>query len=839
MFEGSTILTAENLDQISPEKKSIEEARQINLLVRQNNWPEVIKTIYSDSERIDEAKKITTRNVNDFFRDGEKLVGSRYVQEAREVSRVNFDMAIDVEQGEISREAALIITKLYEKTFSSDQLYQIASFFVARKADESLEDFNIHRAKEFDEFTIDGEDSVVATNIKNEILTILEIYHGLETAATKDSKEWPLRQDGQIRRSFINRKELLNIAIAGYKDAMSSANNLEGRIREIEDGFKIPDTIKSFNELLKINELGQKIKCVSFDMFDTLVEWVSSDDERHRLMIDSGVRILQQEGIKINATELTKIRKKIWYEKYKNKQYPTREFKAGDAIAEIIDEVFRNSRITLDDTKRTQLTNDLEDAFIRVDSDTAVSTPGIKSVLKEIKNKNVKIIVTSNHPYKRESIELLLKRYGLLKYIDQVFISSETGYRKSKEDPEAKMFKHILEKTQVGADELIHIGDNNNDDFMAPKMAGVKGIRFDNPDSTHKKVQGKKFNVDDHEYKQSCIGAQIDKLNELTAEYFQRIKNDSTPEELEVYANRLYEMSRDYYAPLLIKFSEHCLDELKKNGDSLNLCTGRDALAMYFMQRKMLDTFPEEYPNDLKKRLKHIPVSRVTIRHSDESLLKKFLSRYGVDEYQTINIIDNGIEGSTQNHLSNLYPNKTFKGEYLQSIIFDDDPNKGRKKGFIYQTKGIRSFDNTGKEVWRKHYDLQGDLPGNELIHFMSADFIHIQEDLWNGIFSSPGTLIDKSGRIVPIDRVKKINFIPGNGDILPGLTESENYILMKKMAIRGILDGMKIHKRKKQLGIDPTKTHVISKMASWFTSNNKKDGIDKTIIDGLTRKRN
>ena len=815
-------------------------AKKINQLSKNGRWDESYNLACSEKDISRKANFLLEASLKDFNRKGDILINERYMQENRELCNTDFDLAVDVEQGEISREAALIISKLYGGKVDSEQIYEIASAFVARKEGENINDFDRRRIAEINSLNnVEGMSDLQVKNMKDEILSALYIYNKLETSSANKISSWPIRSDGQIRRSFVNRSKLLDLSIKVLHEVQDANGNIDSRIRKIQEESKVPEKIESLENILNISELGEKIKCVSFDMFDTLVEWVSNTDERHKLMMNSALTILRKHNININPKAYTEIREEIWYKKYKNKLYPLREFKAEDAIAEMVDRICKEKKCNINAEEKEKIVAEINSGFIEVDSDTAIPTPGIMNTLRGLKEKGVKAIVISNHPYNRKSIKFLLDKYGLSEYIDDIVISSEVGFRKTRKDPEAMIFKHALEKNHLNPDQIIHVGDNSDNDFDAPRAVNIKGIRFDNPEATQKIIEHGKFHTESPEYKNACMENLKKYLDHLSFEYYARIKKENTPQELEKYALRVYNISRDYYAPLLIKFSEHCLDKLKGSNDSINLCVGRDALAVFLIQNKMAGLFPEKYGNELKDRIKYVPFSRNTVLNSDQNRLKKFMSKLGIDDKKNINIVDNGIVGTIQNHLNNIYTEKNFEGQYMQSIALDGDHNGNKKHGFIYEGKMRREYDKFGKIIKQQIYSLKGPVGTNILNIFTSPSFIHCQEDLWNGIFSSPGTLESINNNIQPAGKRQKINFVAGNPDLIPGLNSIDNYLLIKKIALKGIMDGLKIYKRQSQLDIAPAKEKAIEDMASWFKIANKGRDLDKKILDGLARKRN
>ncbi len=96
--------------------------------------------------------------------------------------------------------------------------------------------------------------------------------------------------------------------------------------------------------------------------------------------------------------------------------------------------------------------------------------PEVRQVLPALK-KAYKLVVSSSSA--REFLPYLL--YGIDKYFDRVFSSiSDYGQLKSQE-----FYTLVCQETGVKPDEVVHIGDNWQVDFLAAKEAGIQAFHID------------------------------------------------------------------------------------------------------------------------------------------------------------------------------------------------------------------------------------------------------------------------------------------------------------------------------------------------------------------------
>jgi HAD superfamily hydrolase (TIGR01549 family) len=94
-------------------------------------------------------------------------------------------------------------------------------------------------------------------------------------------------------------------------------------------------------------------------------------------------------------------------------------------------------------------------------------------VLKELKEKGLKLALSSNSPF--DNVEPVLEKCDMAKYFDSIKISWETGKLKH----EAVTFESILRKLGLDKSEVLMVGDSLETDINGAEKVGIKAILVD------------------------------------------------------------------------------------------------------------------------------------------------------------------------------------------------------------------------------------------------------------------------------------------------------------------------------------------------------------------------
>ena len=116
---------------------------------------------------------------------------------------------------------------------------------------------------------------------------------------------------------------------------------------------------------------------------------------------------------------------------------------------------------------------DLYDRFARVDGWRLF--PDVINALRQLKDDEIRLAVVSNWDSRLNG---LLRGLGIDGFFDAVVISSQVGYEK----PDPMIYRVAMERMNVNAIEVIHVGDNPRLDVEGAAEAGIEAILLDRQD---------------------------------------------------------------------------------------------------------------------------------------------------------------------------------------------------------------------------------------------------------------------------------------------------------------------------------------------------------------------
>ena len=215
-------------------------------------------------------------------------------------------------------------------------------------------------------------------------------------------------------------------------------------------------------EKLKLLISDDKIKCVSFDIFDTLVvRPFLQPVDLFRLMDDYYMNI----SCGKSAVKFSKFR--VLSEQIARDN----QFKKDSSIQEVcLDDIYRTIKdvYNLDDNELMLLKNkeiELEKRFCK-------RRQTAYELFTLAKDLGKKVICTSDMYLSKDVIEDILKNNGY--FPDEIYLSCDVGKTKWTGD----LFKVMLEKTGFKASSVLHIGDNYETDYSRAKSLGMEAVHF-------------------------------------------------------------------------------------------------------------------------------------------------------------------------------------------------------------------------------------------------------------------------------------------------------------------------------------------------------------------------
>lgn len=101
----------------------------------------------------------------------------------------------------------------------------------------------------------------------------------------------------------------------------------------------------------------------------------------------------------------------------------------------------------------------------------------ISEFIRTVKKRGVcRVVLTSDMYYTSKELQKILISAGIdLSLIDHIYVSCEAGVSKKK----GGLFEYILEKEQICASDMFHIGDNEQSDYSMPLKHGISAYCYD------------------------------------------------------------------------------------------------------------------------------------------------------------------------------------------------------------------------------------------------------------------------------------------------------------------------------------------------------------------------
>ncbi len=302
-------------------------------------------------------------------------------------------------------------------------------------------------------------------------------------------------------------------------------------------------------------------------------------------------------------------------------------------------------------------------------------------------------------------------------------------------------------------------------------------------------------------------------------------------------ARRLYEVSRDRYAPVLAAFAVEWLDELVRHPDDVAICLGRDGLAPFLAARVLLRIYPRRFRGVHPRRVQLAYVSRplatgAVADAGQAMLLDRYLRGRGAAAKKSLTLVDVGIHGSIQDCLQRIYPGRRVRGRYLVLRRRDGDPHGARKRGFPSELDVAPRSLLAVEPSWPPPpgWELGGRLRGGDAL-FLRPRSIHVLEDLWNGVGEAAEGLrvAARNGRVVAVRRrVDQVLALPPESTMTP-----VTRVMLKRAALRGVVDGVVRGLRDDEPGDISATAHGL---AAWLRELEEPVPVDAHILRTLAR---
>lgn len=277
----------------------------------------------------------------------------------------------------------------------------------------------------------------------------------------KNFNNWKLLYAGMHRGYIRNAKKISKTDKKLLEDLM---NNYCEKDEEISNSGFFSSIVSKWDdrlEKLHVQITDEKIKCISFDIFDTLVvrpflrpaDLFKFLDKEYRKEVVGGVEFSEMREV----SEV--IARNNQYEENSSIQEITL-----DDIYNVIHDVYYIDNKILNKLKK--LEGELEIKFC----DQRKTAYNLYQLALEC---GKKVICTSDMYLPLGIIKKILTKNGY-NDIDKVYLSSEIKKTKSTGD----LFDYVIKDLGVNANEIIHIGDNKLSDYKIPSEKGINSVHF-------------------------------------------------------------------------------------------------------------------------------------------------------------------------------------------------------------------------------------------------------------------------------------------------------------------------------------------------------------------------
>lgn len=206
---------------------------------------------------------------------------------------------------------------------------------------------------------------------------------------------------------------------------------------------------------IKNNILDKNVKCVSFDIFDTLIcrPFYNPTDI---------FELMQYEFEKISNNKYNISFAKI---RRLSEKYARRKFENFEDVS--LSEIYDSMK------KQFNIDEDIADKMYQLENEYEIRFANERKIGKELyefaHDVGKMIVLTSDMYLEYETIEKILAKNGY-SYHEALYLSSKDRALKAT----GSLFKRMLKRTKLKPDSVIHIGDNWNSDIVAAQKLGIR-----------------------------------------------------------------------------------------------------------------------------------------------------------------------------------------------------------------------------------------------------------------------------------------------------------------------------------------------------------------------------
>jgi len=208
------------------------------------------------------------------------------------------------------------------------------------------------------------------------------------------------------------------------------------------------------------------IKCVSFDVYDTLLHRKIAPPEQ--VWIPSSRHLattLHKLGIQVSLKDILKTRRTI------EKKLQETKLSSGKDLECHIYDIFSH---LLEHYLPGYLVRDELEVILKSEIEAEILTcyrsAGMRKLIQDLRSQGKRIIFISDMYLGLKEISIILNNVGYKNLFDHGYVSSEIGLNKKS----GRLFSFALKNEGLLAGEMLHVGDDYLADVLAPKKIGIK-----------------------------------------------------------------------------------------------------------------------------------------------------------------------------------------------------------------------------------------------------------------------------------------------------------------------------------------------------------------------------
>lgn len=237
-----------------------------------------------------------------------------------------------------------------------------------------------------------------------------------------------------------------------------------------------------------LDEQGDTIQCVSFDIFDTLLaRHVEPPEAVQKAVCQHLTDHLNQQAIVHQRWQLEAVfAARQSAEKQLREQAARQgldyECRFSDLVDRWLETLFQWSEQELIDLKQFII-----DKELALENHALFVKEGVLVLLQRLKEQGKVIIAISDMYLDGQYIRSILRHKKLLGYFDQVYVSADQALCKYSGRLFEQVVNHCEEKYQITAKQMVHIGDNPVSDCRMPNQKGIHAVWLYEPKSLERR----------------------------------------------------------------------------------------------------------------------------------------------------------------------------------------------------------------------------------------------------------------------------------------------------------------------------------------------------------------